>query len=558
MNESLIDFELLRDFIQNGDQGAFTAVVRRHLDLVYGTAMRKVEDHSAAEEIAQNVFATLSRKAWQFARDDSLPAWLHRTTLLEAKTWLRGELRRRRREQSAAELGTTMNTSQEEPTLRALTPLLDGGLLSLREKDRAALLLRYYEGRSLREVAEGLGVGEQAAHKRIATALEKLADFFQKRGFRTATSALAAATLQQSASSAPALAAASILTAVGQVVPPPIFGLAGGLARIAGLTKAQSAAICLIVVAIPVAWQLSRAHIAVNKAARAQSEFTAIQARQEQLSEEIQREHRESMRLDGAISTALVMRARNAQALDRWNMLATRIRGLLTDPNYHWQDDVPYVRIPKSLIKHLLLQDKFMPSGKMSEAAVEVLAMTPEERISTERTLADYWKGLSSLVAAHAYETNAAPSWSRDPNPVSLPPGTLTRTVVVPPLGAELKQLAQNTGLDLADRLQEERKNLLFGGWESGAMRVPNFGMTNFWTISEQPQSFTVWINPRASAGRDADYYGASWKIESGLGMKTAGEGALNNMIPGSIYTRFFQTWLQQFGITNNYPSVVP
>jgi len=87
----------------------------------------------------------LARKAWQFAPDDSLPAWLHRTALLEAKAWLRGELRRRRREQAAAELGTTMKTSEEQPALRALVPLLDEALLSLRERDRTALLLRYYE-----------------------------------------------------------------------------------------------------------------------------------------------------------------------------------------------------------------------------------------------------------------------------------------------------------------------------------------------------------------------------------------------------------------------------
>src|SRR5207253_1899379 len=154
--------------------------------------------------------------------------------------------------------------------------------------------------------------------------LEKLAHFFQKRGFRTATSAVAAATLQQSASSAPALAAASILGAASQVVPPAMFGLAAVLARIAGLTKAQSAAICLMVVAMPVAWELGLALRAANKAARARAEFNAIQAQQEQLSEEIQRERRESLRLEGAINTALEMRARNAQVLERWNMLATR------------------------------------------------------------------------------------------------------------------------------------------------------------------------------------------------------------------------------------------
>ena len=108
MNEGRTDFELLRDFARNGDQLAFTSAVRRHLNLVYGTALRKVEDPGGAQEVTQNVFATLARKAWQFGADDSLPAWLHRTALLEAKMWLRGELRRRRREESAAQLGTIM------------------------------------------------------------------------------------------------------------------------------------------------------------------------------------------------------------------------------------------------------------------------------------------------------------------------------------------------------------------------------------------------------------------------------------------------------------------
>src|SRR5437667_11019684 len=108
MNERRHDFELLRQFVRQGDQQAFAAVVRRLLDLCYATALRKVEDEGAAEEVAQNVFAALARKAWRFAPDDSLPAWLYRTALLESNQWLRGELRRRRREQTAAELGTTL------------------------------------------------------------------------------------------------------------------------------------------------------------------------------------------------------------------------------------------------------------------------------------------------------------------------------------------------------------------------------------------------------------------------------------------------------------------
>src|SRR5580765_5286958 len=100
MNGRRQDFELLQRFTCRGEQSAFADLVRRHLDLVFATALRKVEDSGAAQEVAQNVFAVLARKAWQYAPDDSLPAWLHKAALLESKSWLRGELGRRRREES--------------------------------------------------------------------------------------------------------------------------------------------------------------------------------------------------------------------------------------------------------------------------------------------------------------------------------------------------------------------------------------------------------------------------------------------------------------------------
>ena len=84
MNERLQDCELLRAFVRQGDQAAFAAVVRRHLDLVYATALRKLDDPGAAEEVTQDVFTALAGSAWQFGGDDSVPAWLHRTTLLKA------------------------------------------------------------------------------------------------------------------------------------------------------------------------------------------------------------------------------------------------------------------------------------------------------------------------------------------------------------------------------------------------------------------------------------------------------------------------------------------
>lgn len=255
MNGSRRDFEELQQFVRRGDQAAFGELARRHLDLVYATALRKVGDEGGAEEVAQRVLIALAKKAWRFAPGDSLPAWLYRATLLEANQWLRAEVRRKRREQMAAELGALMKTPDEPSALRALLPLLDEALLSLREKDRTALLLRFYEGKSLRELGATLGVSEDAAQKRVAGALHSLAQFFQRRGFRTATIASTAAALEQTARAVPQSVATALIHGASQLTPPTLGGVAFIGARLIALTKLQKAGLVLLLALAPTtAW----------------------------------------------------------------------------------------------------------------------------------------------------------------------------------------------------------------------------------------------------------------------------------------------------------------
>jgi RNA polymerase sigma-70 factor (ECF subfamily) len=540
MNERRTDFELLRDFARNGDQRAFTLVVRNHLDLVYGTAMRKAADQGSAEEITQNVFAALARKAWQFAPDDSLAAWLHRATLLEAKEWIRGELRRRRREETAADLGTTMNTPDDQPALRALVPLLDEALLSLHERDRTALLLRYYDAQPLREVGASLGVGEDAAQKRVASALGKLVNFFQRRGFKTVTGAMTAAALQQTATSAPAIVAASVVQAAAQLTPPTLLGFAGLLSRFAGVTRLEAASVCVAIAFTPCVWQWNKAHAIAKEANSIQLKLEATRAREEQLSAEIDRQRAESARLGVAVANEAIAQLRNEEAARQADASAARIRALLTDANYRWPEDLPYVRIPKAVVKQLELQGVFSWSGAISEVALELYGITPEEKIGSERALGNYWTGVQSLMAANAYETNAT----------GVKPGRLAKTVFVPPLGQDLKTLAHETRTQLNDSLGDERAKMIFGGWEDGAIQI--FWPGNLWKISEEPQKFTVWIDV-ASGPADRASYGASWN--STLGGISSGVDSSLHSFPRAIATQFFTPWLAQFGITNSmYP----
>src|SRR5258708_6407287 len=115
------DPELLREYAEGGSEGAFQALVERHVDLVFATAVRGLGDPGVAQEITQNVFVTLARKAAWLRGEVSLAGWLHKAALLEIRRWWRGELRRQQREQTAVELGTTMKDQNEDPLLKTLT-----------------------------------------------------------------------------------------------------------------------------------------------------------------------------------------------------------------------------------------------------------------------------------------------------------------------------------------------------------------------------------------------------------------------------------------------------
>src|SRR5438445_8524400 len=207
------DQQLLHEYVDGGSERAFQSLVQRHVDLVYSTALRRLGDAGLAEEVTQNVFVALARKAPFLARDASLAAWLHKTTLLEARHGLRTELRCKRREETAVALGTTMK--EEDSLLKSLSPVLDEALMELREKERHAVLLRFFENKALREVGEALGVGEDAAQKRVAKALEQLTRAFRRRGYTVPAATAVGAALHGVTQTAPAaLASVAAQTAL--------------------------------------------------------------------------------------------------------------------------------------------------------------------------------------------------------------------------------------------------------------------------------------------------------------------------------------------------------
>jgi RNA polymerase sigma factor (sigma-70 family) len=182
------DLDLVRQFARENSQDAFTEIVRRHVNLIYSAALRQVRSPQLAEEIAQSVFADLARVAGKLKPETILTAWLYQVARRTAIDVVRKESRRQLREQIAMEMNN-MNATANDWT--QIEPLLDEAMAALDETDRAAILLRYFENKNLREVGASLKISDDAAQKRVSRAVEKLREFFSKQKITIGASGLA-------------------------------------------------------------------------------------------------------------------------------------------------------------------------------------------------------------------------------------------------------------------------------------------------------------------------------------------------------------------------------
>lgn len=205
------DSELLAVFARTNSEDAFAEVVERHVNLVHSAALRQVSgDAHLAHDVAQTVFTDLARKAGTLARRESLSGWLYTSAHFAAAKIIRTETRRRDREEKF--MREPVNESAPETEWEKLRPALDAAMHELKESDREAVLLRYFENRPFTEVGAKLGLNENAARMRVERALEKLRNIFTKRGITTAT-ALASVISANAIQIAPANLAATLTTA---------------------------------------------------------------------------------------------------------------------------------------------------------------------------------------------------------------------------------------------------------------------------------------------------------------------------------------------------------
>jgi RNA polymerase sigma factor (sigma-70 family) len=210
--KSLTDSELLSEYVGSRSEAAFSEVVHRHVDLVYSAALRMVRDRHLAEDVTQATFAALAQNAAQLTQRAVLSGWLHRTAQNLACNTVRSEVRRRAREEEAAVMNE-LSDREPEAHWKEIAPHLDSALGELDETDRDALMLRYFERKSAHEMAQILGVSDEAAQKRVSRAAERLRGELARRGVTAGAAGLFAVISANAVQAAPATLAGAISTA---------------------------------------------------------------------------------------------------------------------------------------------------------------------------------------------------------------------------------------------------------------------------------------------------------------------------------------------------------
>ena len=195
------DMALVSEFARNGSEQAFATLVARHINLVYSISLREVHDPHLAQEVTQAVFIILAQKATSLSSKTILCGWLCRTARNVAGNALKVQRRRRYREQQAY---MESQLSQNEPdNWVQIQPMLEPAMAQLGQKDHDAVVLRFFQGRSFKDVSLALGTSEAGAKMRVNRALEKLRKIFSKRGLTVSTAVIAGAVSANAVQAAP-------------------------------------------------------------------------------------------------------------------------------------------------------------------------------------------------------------------------------------------------------------------------------------------------------------------------------------------------------------------
>jgi RNA polymerase sigma-70 factor, ECF subfamily len=170
--------EVLIRRIAGGDQLAMQTLFVRHRVALYRWLLRLVGDEALAEDLLSDVFLDVWRQAAKFEARSSVSTWL--LAIARYKTL---SARRRRIDAELDEVAVIIADPADNPELvlhkKNQAELVRHSLARLSPEHGEVIDLVYYHGKSVREVAEIVGVAAATVKTRMFYARKKLAELFE-------------------------------------------------------------------------------------------------------------------------------------------------------------------------------------------------------------------------------------------------------------------------------------------------------------------------------------------------------------------------------------------
>ena len=200
--------------------------------------------------------------------------------------------------------------------------------------------------------------------------------------------------------------------------------------------------------------------------------------------------------------------ARRAADADRFSAWKQRLLALLTAEDYHWPEDSPFVRIPKSVVRQLDSPHPVRPPGVLTQAARELLGLTPQEREQVEAALQSHFAAMDKLADGSIYETNALAAYA---SRFGIPsPAIASQVWTIPALGDEVNTQAKALETSLQNTLGPERWAMVQG--QMGVSGTDTLRRVLNLDAAQNPQQIAVWISN--SNGKPTVGYG--WQGNGG------------------------------------------
>jgi RNA polymerase sigma-70 factor, ECF subfamily len=162
--------------IAAGDQLAMRALFARHRIPLYRWLLRIVRDETLAEDLLSDVFLDVWRQAGSFRGDASVSTWLLAIARYKALSARRARPHAELDARIASSIADPADNPEAELQKRNRSEVLQDSLARLSPEHGEVVDLVYYHGKSVKEVADIIGIGEATVKTRMFYARKKLAD----------------------------------------------------------------------------------------------------------------------------------------------------------------------------------------------------------------------------------------------------------------------------------------------------------------------------------------------------------------------------------------------